>query len=176
MSVEETCILQIKQTKKKAEDQNLKPQNILLTTYLANISWLFTPRLGDFIYFHLWKSLRAMNPSEQGGREEQGCPWQQSVSCFYIQGQRGTNDTTWIHYCDTGACTGKFCCPAEKWGEVVGGENKLDIAKFGLKTPILEKGTKFSSELTSMIELTFLDNISSAGSEMEVTTTDQLFK
>lgn len=48
-----------------------------------------------------------MNLSEQGGWEGQGCPWQQSASCFYVQGQRGSNDATGIHDCDTG----KFCCP-----------------------------------------------------------------
>lgn len=132
---------------KKAANQNIEPKKYP-SDYPANINWLFTPRLAGFIYFHLWNSLQAMNLSEQGGREEQGCPWQQSVSCFYIQGQRGTNDTTWIHYCDTGVCTGKICCPAEKWrGQKKEGYTSSKVVmrvryyKVWVKNPNIREGT-----------------------------------
>lgn len=164
-------------------------QNIKTTKYpsdhTTNINWLFTPRLGDFIYFHLWNSLQAMNLSEQGGWEGQGCPWQQRVSCFYIQGQHGTSDTTWIHDCDTGTCTGKFCCPAEKKSDAAikkrnrhagiwikeSNDNKSilfysilfsrweTLHKSGVEnkglTSITEKWRSFCSEFTSMTGLTF---------------------
>lgn len=104
--------------KEIGDNQNTKATKYP-SDYTTNINCLFTSRLGDFIYFHLWNSLQALNLSEQGGWEGQGCPWQQSVSYFYIQGRRGTNDTTRIHYCDTGACTGEFCCPAAKWDAAV---------------------------------------------------------
>lgn len=123
----------------KGANQNIKPTKYP-SDYTTNINWLFTPRLGDFIYFHLWNSLQAMNLSEQRGWEGQGCPWQQRVSCFYIQGQRGTSDTTWIHDCDTGACTGKFCCPAEKKREAV--IKKKKQACWNLDKGILKMGDK----------------------------------
>lgn len=71
--------------------------SISLNQRVANINWLFTPRLGDFIYFHLWKSRRAMNLSEQGGWEEQGRPWQLDVSSFHNQGQCGASDSLYMN-------------------------------------------------------------------------------
>lgn len=63
----------------------------------GNINYLFTPRLDDFIYFHLWKSHRGMNLSEQRGGEEQGRPWQLDVRSFHNQGQYRTSDSLYLN-------------------------------------------------------------------------------
>lgn len=64
-----------------------------LNQCVANINWLFTPRLDDFIYFHLWKSRGGMNLSEQRGWEERGRPWQLDVRSFHNRGWCRTSDS-----------------------------------------------------------------------------------
>lgn len=74
-----------------------------------------------------------MNLSEQGGREEQGCPWQLDVSSFHNQGRRRTSDSLGMNSLPTHTQVDKFTPPfchisaalPTRWSLLLKGEMQL---------------------------------------------------